>query len=64
MDESGGALELGSTDMTSVGGGGGSGGNGSGAGVGGGEGVSGRGGLGRGTLLGHGGEEGGEEHAL
>ena len=64
VDESGGALELGSTDVTHVGGGDGRGGNGSGAGVGGGGGASGRGGLGRGMFLGHGGEEGGEEHAL
>jgi len=54
----------GSTDGESVEGGGGSGGKGSGAGVGGGEGVSGRGGLGRGMCLGQGGEEGGEEHDL
>ena len=64
LDESGGAREWGSTDGESVEGGGGSGGKGSGAGVGGGEGVSGRGGLGRGMFLGQGGEEGGEEHAL
>ena len=63
-DESGGAREWESTDGESVEGGGGSGGKGSGAGVGGGEGVSGRGGLGRGMFLGQGGEEGGDEHAL
>ena len=63
VGESGGTRVWGSTDVTSVEGGGGSGGKGSGAGVGGGEGVSGRGGLGRGMFLGQGGEEGGEEHA-